>query len=220
MAACGEDELYFGSVAVHYAPDCTGTAIPYTHCDWAPDLSPAALPQVLARVECLGPESDIVVPGIPAVDIARKGTCGPSNVVEHGWPSCMQQPLIKVPESQRAAGAPKAFASGVRSGLLQGPEGEWYRLKGCGNNDEGFVVQTSATTASNPPTRQVLACRSARTTYSCIWLTQSDCGPAPCTFLLLPLLNLARPHSDSRCRVDAHRFARELYRLRAGTAGR
>lgn len=36
--------------------------------------------------------------------------------------------------------APKAVASGVRSALVK-LEGNWYRLKGCGNNDDGFVVR-------------------------------------------------------------------------------
>ena len=38
-------------------------------------------------------------------------------------------------------GAPtKAFASGVRSSTFK-LDGQWYRLKGNGNNDEGFVVK-------------------------------------------------------------------------------
>merc|ERR1711970_740611 len=38
-------------------------------------------------------------------------------------------------------GAPvKAFASGVRSCTLKIGD-EWYRLKGSGNNDEGFIVK-------------------------------------------------------------------------------
>ena len=32
-------------------------------------------------------------------------------------------------------------ASGIRSALIL-VEGKWYRLKGCGNNDEGFILKT------------------------------------------------------------------------------
>lgn len=57
------------------------------------------------------------------------------------WPEGLRQPLIKVVNDPAAKG-PKAVASGVRSCLVK-LDGRWYRLKGSGNNDEGFVVRTS-----------------------------------------------------------------------------
>jgi len=35
-------------------------------------------------------------------------------------------------------------ASGMRSCLVKGPDGQWYRLKGCGNNTDGVVVRQNA----------------------------------------------------------------------------
>ena len=49
----------------------------------------------------------------------------------------MPEGMIRIPSD----GPAKAFASGVRSCVLK-LDGQWYRLKGCGNNDEGFVVKS------------------------------------------------------------------------------
>ena len=52
----------------------------------------------------------------------------------------------------------KAFASGVRSACVK-IDNKWYRLKGSGNNDQGFPVKTSSQVVETgkPPikTRQI-----------------------------------------------------------------
>jgi hypothetical protein len=48
-----------------------------------------------------------------------------------------------VPAAQALPNAPKAFASGVRSAVVK-VDNVWYRLKGSGNNDQGFPLQTSS----------------------------------------------------------------------------
>ena len=61
-------------------------------------------------------------------------------------------PLIKVPPSAGPPDDPHSlaspcttaslhgYASGVRSALVK-IQGVWYRLKGCGNNCEGFIAK-------------------------------------------------------------------------------
>ncbi len=70
--------------------------------------------------------------------------------VDGSVPAALQTPLIKVPLANAPADAVRGVASGTRSALVP-LDGKWYRLKGCGNNDEGFTVR------HNPPLGQPLA---------------------------------------------------------------
>jgi len=89
-----------------------------------------------------GSALDVVVPCIPAREIA----CFQQQQQQQlqfdltFWPEGLRRPLIKVP--QASAGEPKAVASGCRSCLVK-LNGSWYRLKGCGNNADGFIVRLS-----------------------------------------------------------------------------
>lgn len=83
---------------------------------------------------------NVVIPAIPAIDFRVEAT---NEAVEAStWPTQLQQPLVKVPlhHSHRDKTI-YGVASGIRSAIVR-IEGEWYRLKGCGNNDEGFVFAT------------------------------------------------------------------------------
>eukprot|EP00930_Biecheleria_cincta_P047396 TRINITY_DN32849_c0_g1_i1.p1 TRINITY_DN32849_c0_g1~~TRINITY_DN32849_c0_g1_i1.p1 ORF type:complete len:627 (+),score=110.64 TRINITY_DN32849_c0_g1_i1:53-1933(+) len=147
-AAFGEDELYFGSVKAYLAP-VPGSVIAYDHSQWQALTDQDSLQRVLARAEKMGPKGDIIVPAIPALDFGQiLGVKGSNDEKVSGWPSFMRTPLIKVgkniPESMMRpvpGGPEKAFASGVRSCVFK-LDGQWYRLKGSGNNDEGFTVQS------------------------------------------------------------------------------
>lgn len=157
-AAYGNDELYYGSAKVFLAP-VAGSTIGYRHQDWKPLADEESLQRVLLRAEKMGPKGDIIVPAIPALDFGLVGETTQTDDVDD-WPDFMQYPLIKVgkniPEHmlQMPMGAPtKAFASGVRSCIFK-LEGKWYRLKGCGNNDEGFVIKSEVNPAGDF-TRQI-----------------------------------------------------------------
>ncbi|CAE7839966.1 MOCS3-1 [Symbiodinium sp. CCMP2592] len=91
--------------------------------------------------------SEVVVPAMPALDW-RAGRS--ESEVRRNWaPEICAMPLLKVragsgPEAAEAAKAPSALqgvASGIRSALVKA-RGRWFRLKGCGNRDEGFLVET------------------------------------------------------------------------------
>mmetsp|Transcript_17939 Transcript_17939/g.29688 ORF Transcript_17939/g.29688 Transcript_17939/m.29688 type:complete len:581 (+) Transcript_17939:31-1773(+) len=56
------------------------------------------------------------------------------------WPKLLQKPLLKVPLTSKHD--LKGFACGVRSAIVK-IDGEWFRLKGCGNNDIGFPIRVN-----------------------------------------------------------------------------
>lgn len=97
------------------------------------DLSPEAVAVAESRrkpVSGLGPEYEKqVVPAMPCVDVIIQ----PGASLEGTLPALFHTPLFK-----QADGPIPGFASGTRSGLIRTSEGVWVRLKGCGNNYEGF----------------------------------------------------------------------------------
>ena len=135
----GSDEIYFGTKPVHLQP-VPGQAVRYDHKAWYPSIEEADIERAVSRAfpGCKGrlgsALADVVIPAVPAVDIVCRS---PSTDVSM-WPAFLQKPLLKVKRPQ--PGEPKAYASGVRSAVVKIKE-KWYRLKGCGNNDEGFIVR-------------------------------------------------------------------------------
>jgi hypothetical protein len=58
------------------------------------------------------------------------------------WPSILKNPVIKTNidvQSDKCVDC-WAVASGVRSAIVEIGDGRFIRLKGCGNNDQGFIV--------------------------------------------------------------------------------
>ena len=139
----GDDEIFFGSVPVYFKK-VPGKAVAYVHDDYHPDTvrDEQGMPtNTLARKDAI-PHPDggpsVVVPCMPCLDaVADKVTMDVSK-----WPEYLQTPLIKCP-APTSADQPKAFASGQRSACVK-VENKWYRLKGSGNNDEGFTVKTQS----------------------------------------------------------------------------
>jgi hypothetical protein len=81
--------------------------------------------------KCDGPYLTIVLPGIPATDPVPTDL-----IVTSSLPFCLRKPLIK-----SAKGHIKGMQSGTRSGIIQ--DGDiYYRLKGCGNNYDGFPFRS------------------------------------------------------------------------------
>lgn len=94
--------------------------------------------------------SDVIVPAMPTTDVAVSKLSNsarlPLEVYDytphphqppHHVCSSRQVPLWKVGPVD---GALLGFASGVRSGVIPVSGGRYVRLKGCGNNADGFVV--------------------------------------------------------------------------------
>ncbi len=95
-------------------------------------------------------------PAIPALDFQRTTTSHPAAAADAAaaalLPKLLRSPLIKrsfvaaidsasgVEESAAAASGLHGYASGVRSAVLK-VEGQWYRLKGCGNHEKGFIIK-------------------------------------------------------------------------------
>ncbi len=101
------------------------------HTHWAeyPDLLVVAVPQTR-------------LPGVP------QSTQRPAV-----WPAELARPVVKGPLSDETNGlcAVPARPSGVRSALaFCASTGKWYRLKGCGNNDQGFTTRVVANEHGQP----------------------------------------------------------------------
>lgn len=159
----GLDELRFGTKQVHLQT-VPGKSILYRHNEWKPSFALEDVRKALARAKIgcnglLGPScSDVVIPAIPAVEIiCTTHTTAPTNNTSSEdnsakaadlLPKLLQKPLIKVKKAPDSVPTHnelhnnKAFASGVRSAVVK-IEDKWYRLKGCGNNDSGFLIRNN-----------------------------------------------------------------------------
>uniref|UniRef100_A0A7S1VXK2 Uncharacterized protein n=1 Tax=Ditylum brightwellii TaxID=49249 RepID=A0A7S1VXK2_9STRA len=139
----GHDEIYIGTKRVHLA-QVPGETLKYEHEHWKPSTEKRDIARALSRAVpgCNGRlgacNTDVVIPAIPAVDIVCSSCSNPTQDVS-SWPLLLQKPLLKVKEEQYNEA--KAFASGVRSAVVKVGENRWFRLKGCGNNDDGFIIR-------------------------------------------------------------------------------
>ena len=140
----GDDELYFGSIPAHLCA-VRGRSVNYIHGNYTRDLirnSDGKAIKTLARkdpIPAVGPGEEIspvVVPCVPSLDVVTTEI----SVDVSAWPIALQSPLIKTGEFSVAE--PKAVVSGCRSACVK-IENEWFRLKGCGNNADGFISKTS-----------------------------------------------------------------------------
>ena len=153
----GNDEIFYGSVPVHFK-SVPGKAVPYIHADYSPctirDSNGMPTTTLARKDEIPHPDNGppIVVPCMPCLD--QKASKSSNNL--DAWPDYLKTPLIKT--SEVTLNEPKAFASGTRSACIK-LNNTWYRLKGSGNNDQGFPIKTSkqVVKAGQPPieTRQI-----------------------------------------------------------------
>ena len=97
-----------------------------------------------------GYEHPIVVPGIPALDfvnkVIKRAKIDNAPLFNESLPEVIQRPLIKCPENYSTISESLCvgIASGRRSALIKLANGKWYRLKGCGNDCEGFPVRLTS----------------------------------------------------------------------------
>ena len=143
----GEDELFMGSKRVHLSA-VPGRVVNYIHADYAPGMDDASLARTLSRKEPI-PHPDggrpVIVPCMPCLDQVVASGAAPSSDVS-AWPEFLRTPLMKVPDADASPDEPLAFASGTRSCTVKLGD-SWYRLKGSGNHDQGFIVREDSTKA-------------------------------------------------------------------------
>ena len=172
------DAIYYASLPVVFA-SVPGEMVPFVASEWAEDPAsigtvlqrfhfqkiptPELYAAARAAAESKGGvggayksaagaaakgEATITVPAVPALDLVRTPSAASGDALA-ALPAALRAPLIKVRESEAPPGALRGVASGTRSALVK-IEGVWYRLKGCGNNDEGFTVRSSAVQKLGP----------------------------------------------------------------------
>lgn len=99
---------------------------------------------------------DLVMPSIPCSDLKIEHY-GPETLPpDTEVPSQLKSPLIKVPEDSKEI-AFTGVRSGVRSGLIP-IDGKWYRLKGCGNNDQGFPTRDIVSSGKPTGEKEIRGC--------------------------------------------------------------
>jgi hypothetical protein len=169
-----DEHLFFGTVPVYFcaAPGIVRRFLP-AHFQ---DSKPTAQAREIAHLRCgpqthLGPDySALIVPGMPCTDIDVDLHPECHNV--SALPPILQQPLIKVPPPVDCTLLGRSVfvgvASGVRSALVN-VGGKWYRLKGCGNHAEGFVI-TSLSPQRTPMV--IRGCSFEWTTHRELYMTQ------------------------------------------------
>ena len=145
----GDDEIFFGSVPVALAT-VPGHCEVYDHAHAAFATDPEEIAVSLARAGKLtaGGRTNVVVPCMPCADIRQPS---PPSTDVSAWPELLQKPLLKVPLGcADAIPGVKAVASGCRSCLVKlpaagggggGANANWFRLKGSGNHDQGFLLK-------------------------------------------------------------------------------
>jgi len=155
------DKLYFGSLETAFAP-VAGVVVPFNAADY--QFDPTSLAAVVERGKPGGADlgdgkPGVVVPAVPCLDYV---CVRPGGEARAGPDAPFPAPLIRVPPAAAGAGAERGVASGTRSALIKrggggGGSGSpvWYRLKGCGNNEEGFVVREVPAQGGAPAWRDV-----------------------------------------------------------------
>lgn len=134
------DEIYFGSKNCFFV-NVLGKTIPFDISHWKESTD---IEKVLERnhpiIDKSMPHMHVVLPAIPALDIISNVQL--DNYEDSNLPSIFRLPLLKILDEDQSANTFKGKVSGIRSGLIK-IDNEWYRLKGCGNEDKGFIVRNN-----------------------------------------------------------------------------
>ena len=136
-----DDVLFFGGVGITLCRT-PGRTLGFDAETYAESLDDSDNAVTRAKSRCDPQEglgeayATLLVPAIPAPDIAYEE----ADVAEGVLPPQLGGPVVKVEGEEGGGEVVYGVASGVRSGLAK-VDGVWYRLKGCGNNNEGFVVR-------------------------------------------------------------------------------
>jgi hypothetical protein len=102
----------------------------------------------------------LILPDLPTAFIQIQTTT--DNV--QSIPDDLCQPLIKTKLPSRL----KGIISGTRSALIKSKSSKWYRLKGCGDNTDGFLIKPIANSTTKSTIR---GCAFLHTTYRELFMT-------------------------------------------------
>ncbi|CAF4196032.1 unnamed protein product [Adineta steineri] len=147
MNTISDDELlFYGSVetnfAYHYGTVNLSHNNPIDEC--------TLNSKILSPIET--EDHQLILPGIPANFIQIQSTTNNIRTISDEF--CY--PLIKT----KLASPLKGIISGTRSALIKSKSSKWYRLKGCGDNTDGFLIKSLSNTKST-----IRGCAFLHTTY-------------------------------------------------------
>ena len=152
------EALFFSTTPCWFKP-AAGAAFDYaTSCTGFPTAS-TVTPTELSKLRCqsIALKPDGIAADDPAATLWRPTPAGAEALVldavpvldlmlqrntpgDSSWGRAIHRPLVKCkPDDPETC--MRGYASGVRSALLQEDgRSQWYRLKGCGNNTDGFPI--------------------------------------------------------------------------------
>ncbi|CAF0777046.1 unnamed protein product [Didymodactylos carnosus] len=114
----------------------------------------------------------LAIPNMPVtfIQIQRNIPFEQRNYDTTYLPVVLRKPLIKISQTSTLTGV----ISGVRSALIKSTTNTnnnpvWYRLKGCGNKTDGFLIQTLS--ADNTKKSTIRGCAFLHTTYRELYMT-------------------------------------------------
>ena len=88
------------------------------------------------------PNSGSYLPAVPHLDLTITELPNSKLLLSQKISNLLENPMIKCKQANNdMPKTVKAFASGKRSALLVDEDGNFIRLKGCGNLDQGFPVE-------------------------------------------------------------------------------
>jgi len=151
-----EDELYFGSVLVYFKP-IEGQAYSWTGDTFTEANGKSYKELSNKRLQTFSLNGqELILPAIPATDIQL--SLSAKNSAER-LPPELRLPLIKIEKSSM-----RGIMSGARSALVK-INGEWYRLKGCGDKTRGFPLDVVENNKVPKGTKEIRGCAFEHTTY-------------------------------------------------------
>jgi hypothetical protein len=148
MNTISDDELlFFGSVVTNFAYHPGSVHSSHFHSvDELPSLTVSSI------------DNQLVLPDMSTTSIEIQ-----TNIDSVGSiPDELCRPLIKTNLSSRL----KGVISGARSALIKSNLSKWYRLKGCGDNTDGFLIKSISNTKST-----IRGCAFLQTTYRELFMT-------------------------------------------------
>ena len=157
------ESLYFGNVPVWLTPVDGEIQVCHPLQGWSESDS-------RAPVQCV---DDVRLPEVPGGDILIPHDAKASSMSP--VPLVLQQSCYMKTATQHE-GSLAGVVSGVRSALVRLAPGEWYRLKGCGNNSDGFLFE-SRRGPHNESWRELRGCLFEQTARREIFVTSkiSNC---------------------------------------------
>ncbi|CAF0734991.1 unnamed protein product [Adineta ricciae] len=133
MDKLSDDELlFYGSVEVNFAYHYGSIHLSSGESELQLDHDTSTL-QSLLSVSDNDNYQELVLPEIPATCVQISSTNGGFESI----PDIFRYPLIK----SKLSSPWKGIVSGTRSALIKLSSSEWYRLKGCGNDTDGFPIR-------------------------------------------------------------------------------